>query len=107
MGTRLSRLATRLTRGRWRPARTTGLRAGDRERRFNYRMYDFNSRGWRAIRRQAEPQRERLAGLFDMDELRAFLPAPDATLQVAHPIFDSVGRKLIVGLMLWAPEHLP
>ncbi len=107
VGARLSRLAARLTRGRGRPARTTGAQGDDRERRFNYRMYDFNSRGWRAIRGRAEPERERLAGLFDMDELRAFLPSPDATLQVAHPIFDSVGRKLIVGLMLWAREHLP
>lgn len=106
LGTRLSRVATRITRGRWRPTHAQPV-AGDRDRRFNYRMYDFNSPGWRAIRRRAEPDRERLAGLFDMDELRAFVPPPEATLELAHPIFDSVGRKLIVGLMLWAREHLP
>lgn len=104
--TRLSRAAARLTRAGRRPA-AAPRPGGGRERRFNYRMYDFNSAGWRAIRERAEPERERLAGLFDMDALRAFLPPPDATLELAHPIFDSVGRKLLVGLMLWAREHLP
>lgn len=104
--TRIGRTATRLTRGRWRSGRARPA-TGEKDRRFNYRMYDFNSPGWRAIRRRAEPERERLAGLFDMDALRAFVPPPDATLALEHPIFDSVGRKLIVGLMLWAREHLP
>ncbi len=103
---RLSRLATRLTRGRQRPDASRRVASG-RDRRFNYRMYDFNSPGWRAIRRRAEPERDRLAGLFDMDELGAFVPPPDTTVELAHPIFDSVGRKLLVGLMLWAREHLP
>lgn len=105
-GSRIARAASRLTGGRWRPVRARQTR-GDRDRRFNYRMYDFNSPGWRAVRRRAEPERERLAGLFDMEALRAFVPPPDATLQLEHPIFDSVGRKLLVGLMLWAREHLP
>jgi asparagine synthase (glutamine-hydrolysing) len=106
LGTRVARIADRLTRGVRRQT-TARAHAGERDRRFNYRMYDFNSPGWRAIRRRAEPARERLAGLFDMDELRAFLPPPDATLDLSHPIFDSVGRKLVVGFMLWAREHLP
>lgn len=106
MRARIARAASRLTRGRSRPRRAQAA-SGERDRRFNYRMYDFNSPGWRAIRRRAEPERERLAPLFDMDALRAFVPPPDATLALEHPIFDSVGRKLIVGLMLWAREHLP
>jgi asparagine synthase (glutamine-hydrolysing) len=106
LSTRLSRFAERLTRQRWTRRAAPPTPAGQRERRFNYRMYDFNSPGWRAIRRAAEPERERLASLFDMDALREFLPPPEATLAVNHAIFDSVGRKLIVGLMLWSREHL-
>lgn len=106
LGTRLARAAERLSLGRWRRGGAANA-PRHRERRFNYRMYDFDSPGWRAIRRRAEPERERLAGLLDMAELRTFVPPPDATLELAHPIFDSVGRKLIVGLMLWAREHLP
>ncbi len=102
---RVARTVSRLTRGRWRPNRAPS--AGERDRRFNYRMYDFNSPGWRGIRQRAEPERERLASLFNMDELRAFIPPPDATLAVKHGIFDTVGRKLLLGLMLWAREHLP
>jgi hypothetical protein len=106
LSTRVARIAGRLTRGRWKPRGARPAAAGERDRRFNYRMYDFNSPGWRAIRQAAEPERERLASLFDMDALREFLPPPETTLTVHHGIFDSVGRKLIVGLMLWAREHL-
>jgi asparagine synthase (glutamine-hydrolysing) len=106
LATRLSRAAGRLTR-RWRGPVAPSHAGGTRERRTDYRMYDFNSPGWRAVRRLAEPERDRLAALFDMHELRGFLPPPDATVDFAHPIFDSAGQKLLVGLMLWAREHLP
>jgi asparagine synthase (glutamine-hydrolysing) len=102
----LSRVLKRFMPRRVRRAHN-GASNGQPDRRYNYRMYDFNSPGWRAIRRRAELERARLADLFDMEELAAFVPLPDTTLQVDHGILDFTGRKLVVGLMLWAREHLP
>lgn len=104
--------ASLATRVRWRVATKASdlwqrvARPPLRERRYNYRMYDFDGPGWIAVRREAEPFRERLASLFDMDALRSYLPPPDVPLRAPHPIFDTLGRKLIVGLMLWSEDHL-
>lgn len=83
------------------------LRSGrGRERRYYYRLYDFNGPGWRAIRRLAEPHREKLAGLIDRARLDDYLPPPDADLAVRNGIVEPSGRKMLVGLMLWARDHL-
>jgi asparagine synthase (glutamine-hydrolysing) len=75
------------------------------DRRYTWRMYDFNGPGWQLIRRRAEPSRERLGAWFDPDTLAEYLPPPD--VPVASPTFEStMGRKLLVGLMLWAETHL-
>ena len=79
---------------------------GDDERRFYYRVFDFNSPGWQAVRRLAEPYRDRLDGLLDRDRLDEYLPPPDVELRVKNGIVDSSGRKMLVGLMLWARDHM-
>ncbi|CAN5784625.1 hypothetical protein BH23GEM9_BH23GEM9_29180 [soil metagenome] len=87
--------------------REQGLTVGrGGERRYYHRMYDFNSPGWRAVRRLAEPHRERLADLFQMDALGLYVPPPEKTVALEHAVLDGFGRKLLIGLMLWSGEHL-
>lgn len=76
------------------------------ERRFYYRLYDFNGPGWRAIRRLAEPHRDKLAGLVDKARLDEYLPPPEVDLATRNGIVDPSGRKMLVGLILWARDHL-
>lgn len=76
------------------------------ERRHYHRVYDINGPGWRAVRRLAEPHRERLADLVVMDVLAELVPPPDAHIAVEHRIRDSFGTKLLLGLMLWSADHL-
>jgi hypothetical protein len=76
------------------------------ERRYTYRLYDFNGPEWRGLRRAAEPFRERLEPWFHMDALRRFLPDPESDVQFGDAVIDAHGRKLLVGLMLWASRHL-
>ena len=76
------------------------------ERRFYYRLYDFNGAGWRAIRRLAEPHRARLEGLLDMERLNEYLPAPEVNLPMRNGIVEPSGRKMLVGLVLWARDHI-
>jgi asparagine synthase (glutamine-hydrolysing) len=78
----------------------------DRERRFYYRIFDFNSPGWQAIRRLAEPHRDKLEGLMERERLHEYLPPPGVELKVRNGIVDSSGRKMLVGLMLWARDHM-
>lgn len=89
----LTKVAMRLTRA-------------DRERRFYYRIFDFNSPGWQAIRRLGEPHRDKLEGLIDRDRLAGYLPAPGVELKLRNGIVDASGRKMLVGLMLWARDHM-
>jgi asparagine synthase (glutamine-hydrolysing) len=79
---------------------------GARERRYYHRIYDVNGPGWRAIRRRAEPHRERVAPLLDMDVLAELVPQPDARLPVRNTITDSFAPKLLIGLMMWSAHHL-
>jgi asparagine synthase (glutamine-hydrolysing) len=76
------------------------------EQRYYYRIYDINNPGWVAIRRQAEPYRDRVAPLFNMDVLSELLPPPDAPLRLEDGVRDASGRKTLLGLLLWANEYL-
>jgi hypothetical protein len=88
-----------------------------KERRFYYRILDFNSEPWRAVRQQAEPGRKLLEPLFDLEVLRKIVPPPDVPLlekdiitdpEVVNPdpLKSSSGAKLLTGLMLWAQDNL-
>jgi asparagine synthase (glutamine-hydrolysing) len=93
---RIAPLAQRLRR----------LKGDEGERRYYYRVYDFNAPAWKASRRQAEPHREKLHALFDRKVLDELLPPPDTDAILPHGIVDASSRKLLVGLCLWAGEHL-
>lgn len=75
-----------------------------RERRVNWRAYDFNHPGWRAIRRSVEPYRDTLADLFLMDEVNRYLPPPDAT-PASNTFCGLAGLQVLVGSLMWAREH--
>ncbi len=77
------------------------------ERRYYYRTYDINNAGWRAVRRQAEPYRERVQHLFHQDVLNELLPPPDVPVRCGYdPIPESSGIKLLIGILLWSRDNL-
>lgn len=76
------------------------------ERHYYCRMFDFNGFGWRAIRRQAEPYRDRLLHLFNEDVFEELLPSPDVTIRFGNRIVEASGLKLLLGFLLWSKGHL-
>jgi asparagine synthase (glutamine-hydrolysing) len=86
--------------------RVAHLRRKRVERRYYYRVFDINGPGWSAVRREAEPYRSRLSDLLDKSTLDALLPPPDVPLHCDDPIIDSAGPKTLLGLFLWAKDHL-
>ena len=86
-------------------ASRVGLTTGERERRYYYRTYDINAQGWRGVRAAAESHRVALADIFDMDELRRWLPSPSLHIPQRDSIHDGFRVKTLLGLMLWAAEH--
>jgi asparagine synthase (glutamine-hydrolysing) len=76
------------------------------ERRYYYRVFDFNGPGWTAVRREAEPYRDRVTHLFSEDPFEKLLPPPDVRLQFANGIPEASGLKSLVGLLLWSKDHL-
>ena len=76
------------------------------ERRRYYRLYDFNGPGWIAVRRQAEPYREKVFHLFHRDVLEELLPGPDVPLRFKNEINDASGLKSLLGFLLWSKDHL-
>lgn len=76
------------------------------ERRYYYRLFDFNSPGWLAVRQQAEPYREQAMHLFNKEEFEKLLPGPDVPLNLRDGIIDASGLKSLLGFMLWSKDHL-
>jgi asparagine synthase (glutamine-hydrolysing) len=77
------------------------------DRRYYFRILDINNPGWQAIRRQAEPGRDRLGELFDLQVLTEILPPAFQPIKHRHdPIITSSGQKLLLGLLLWAQKYL-
>ena len=76
------------------------------ERRYYFRIFDFNNAGWCAVRRQAEDGREALFELFDRRALNEILPGPDMPLHFEDPIVGPSGLKSLLAFMLWSKEHL-
>ncbi len=76
------------------------------EQRYNYRLFDFKGSGWSAIRRQAEPYRERILRLFNQEALAEILPPPPTPVQFKDEITEASGLKSLLGLMLWSKEYL-
>lgn len=76
------------------------------EHRYYYREFDINGPGWSAVRRAAEPYRGRLSDLMDPKVLEAILPPPGIPLRCSDLIIDSAGPKSLLGLFLWARDHM-
>lgn len=83
-------------------ARAAVARWRRRERRFYYRLYDFNGPGWRSVRQLAEPHRVRLHDVFEPDALRQALPGVEESRQYDDLIAASSGVKMLVGAALLA-----
>lgn len=73
-----------------------------RETRYWYRVNDFNSDAWRAVRRVVEPHRVRTEPVFDRANLDGILPGPDGI----HTHLSESARKLLVGFLHWSSNHL-
>ncbi|MEQ8381119.1 MAG: asparagine synthase-related protein [Coleofasciculus sp. A1-SPW-01] len=77
------------------------------DRRYYYRVYDINNPGWKAVRYLAEPQRQQIGELFDLDVLEQLLPPPHLPIKLGFdPIPESSGLKALLGFLLWSKDHL-
>jgi len=71
------------------------------EKRYYYRIYDFNSFGWKKIRRNAESGRRLVSSMFDKNILRELLPFANITVKFEDEIRDSACLKTMTGFLLW------
>jgi len=76
------------------------------ERRYYYRIYDFNSPGWVGVRNAAELYRARTFDFFERNVLQELLPGPNAALRFEDGIVDASGLKMLTGFFLWSKNHL-
>jgi asparagine synthase (glutamine-hydrolysing) len=77
------------------------------ERRYYYRVFDLNNDGWTAVRRAAEPLRDRLKTLFVPEVLDEILPPPDRPVRYRGDLITEGSRlKQLLILALWAEDHL-
>lgn len=70
----------------------------NRERRFYYRTYDFDSPGWASIRVAHDSSRRFVPGLVRREAIDRFLPAPARSLETEDSIIDSSRAKMLLGL---------
>jgi hypothetical protein len=75
------------------------------EPRYYYRVWDFNSQDWRALRCQAEKSLKLASLFFDEKATREVLPGADKTLEFENAAVESMGPKCLVGFMLWAENN--
>lgn len=68
------------------------------DRVYYHRLYDFNSPGWRSVRRLAEPDREYIKRALVADEVDAILPQPEATKQFDNCVKDPSAARMLMGL---------
>ncbi|OHB60635.1 MAG: hypothetical protein A2Y12_02850 [Planctomycetes bacterium GWF2_42_9] len=76
------------------------------EQRYYYRIYDFDNKGWKAVRNKAEQYRKMVYHIFDKDKLNTILPKPQEQANLREEIADASGLKLLTGLMLWSKGNL-
>jgi len=79
---------------------------GKAEHRYYYRIYDFDNKGWKAVRQEAESYRNKLYEIFNKEMLNTILPRPEENLNAKEKIEDTSGLKLLTGLMLWGKANL-
>lgn len=71
------------------------------ERRYYYRIYDFNSSGWQTIRQNAESGRKLVSNLFDENFLKELLPAANIKIKFEDGIINAAGLKTLTAFLLW------
>jgi len=76
------------------------------ERRYFYRMSDFNGPRWNTIRAEAEPLRGVLDGVVSREVVDRLWPPAGQVVSPEFPMMGTSGAKLLIGLMFWAREHL-
>ncbi|MBW2233366.1 MAG: hypothetical protein JRG92_23600 [Deltaproteobacteria bacterium] len=84
-----------VARRRRRRKRRTG-----RDSRYYCRIFDFDGEAFRDIRHHVAPLLGVLDDVFDPDELRRLLPAPDEKRSYENPIHSHAGFKSILGLAM-------
>ena len=72
-----------------------------KERRYYYRIFDFNAPGWQSVRREAEQYRQRARNLLNPAALDRLLPAADARPDYVNALRDASKTKTLVGLVMW------
>ena len=73
--------------------------AGDAERRYYVRIYDFDNAGWRAVRGAAEHGRDRLAQWFDPAAIATIVPQPAVAAGHSDTVLQGFLPKMLVGFM--------
>lgn len=76
-------------------------RAFSRERRYYFRIYDYNSTGWRAIRHEADNLRPLASSILNPEALDRLLPTADNTLQFGDGIVGPAKLKTLAGIVIW------
>ncbi len=75
------------------------------EKRYYYRVYDFNNSGWHLIRKKAEFSQKLASILVDKNVLNNLVPEPDANVILKDGIKDSASLKTMTGLLLWLEQN--
>ncbi|MDX2216914.1 MAG: asparagine synthase-related protein [Oculatellaceae cyanobacterium bins.114] len=97
------RLAQHLLQSKWQRL----LQKMGRDRRYYYRICDFNNPGWQSIRRQANQHQKTIEAFFDPAVLKQILPSPDQRVRFKEDsITEASGLKALIGFILWSKEHL-
>lgn len=85
--------------GKWRRTLSRAPRgAWNRETRFYYRTYDFDSPGWTRIREAHDSSRRFVPAIIRGDAVERILPAPGFPLPTQDGIIDSSRAKMMLGL---------
>ena len=76
------------------------------ENRYWFRINNFNGQLWRNARKAAEPQRHLAKKVFDLDFLHVVLTPESEYAPMNGPWVGESGRKLLLGFLYWAEEHI-
>ena len=71
------------------------------EHRYYYRIYDFNSPGWKLVREEAEQFRSASSSLLSPSSVAKHLPKPCTVAAFEDQIMDASKVKTLAGLLLW------
>jgi hypothetical protein len=77
-----------------------------RERRYWYRVNDFNGSAWKSVRLLAESNREQMYSFFEKEVFDSILPPPDVEYLAENGMVSDSGLKLLLASMIWARNHL-